>query len=205
MCLFEQAAKSWLHFIENKYEIIAGSKGKSYIIKLDCEAADFYHLSGMHYANDVDFNLRPSEYYGEKLVFALVDGKLDGTRIEKGRNWPKIKGRLNAIINLQKTLESNFLISRFDPEQVKGTNSQIDADYLIKNLDTDEAYFVFIDEDNNHRQYCKSAFKQEKIDYMNNQQKLTLLKTTKQVNGVEQILYVHPNYRPIGIKELLTV
>lgn len=195
MCLFKQAAQAWVNLIGTEYEIVTGRKGKQYMIKLDFEAADFPHLAGMQYARDVDFNLRPSEYYGEKLVPALVEGKLDGTRIEKSRNWPKIEGRLKAIINLQKTLDANFAIALFDPKRVKRTNSKIDADYLIKNMDTGETYFVFIDEDKNQRQYCKSAFEQESIDFMDNQQKLTVLKNTKHVNGVRTTLFSHPNYK----------
>lgn len=205
MCLFKQAAQAWLNLIGTEYEIVTGRKGKKYTIKLDFEAADFPHLAGMQYARDVDFNLRPSEYYGEKLIPALVDGKLDGTRIEKSRNWSKIEGRLKAIINLQKTLESNFAIALFDSSRVKGTNSRIDADYLIKNTDTGETYFVFIDEDKNQRQYCKSAFEQDSIDFMDNQQKLTVLKNTKYQDGLDVVLYVHPKFKSVEAEEAATV
>ena len=205
MCLFKQAALAWLGLIKTEYEIVAGQAGRQYRIKLSFEAADFPHLAGMQYARDVEFNLRPAQYYGEKLVYTLANGKLDGTRIEKSRNWPKIKGRLEAIIKLQSTLDSNFAISLFDPNRVRGMNSKIDADYLIKNLETNETYFVFIDEDQSHRQYCKSAFKKDHIDYMDNQQKLTLLKSTKYVNGIPEVLYTHPNYKPTAEKEPITV
>ena len=197
MCLFKQAAEAWLELIGTEYEIITGRKGKPYTINLDFAAADFPHLAGMQYALDVDFGLRSSEYYGAKLIPALVDGKLDGTKIEKSRNWSKIiEGRLKAIINLQKTLDSNFAISLFDPRKVRGTHSKIDADFLIKNLDTGETYFVFISEDSTHRQYCKSAFAQEGVDFMDNQQKLTILQNTKRINESATVLFTHPNYKP---------
>ncbi len=205
MCLFKQAAKAWLDLIGTEYEIVTGRRGKQYTIKLDFEAADFPHLAGMQYARDADFNLNPDEYYGEKLIPALIDGKLDGTGIERSRNWPRIEGRLKAIINLQKTLDSKFAIALFDQENVKYTNSSIDADYVIKNLDSGETYFVFIDEDKNQRQYCKSAFKQEKIDFMDGQQKLTLLKNTKRVDGVDNVLFLHPNFKPTETKAQATV
>ena len=205
MCLFKQAAQAWQSLIGTEYEIVTGRKGKQYTIKLDFEAADFPHLAGMQYARDVDFELRASEYYGEKLVPALIDGKMDGAKIEKSRNWSKIEGRLKAIINLQKTLDSNFSIALFDPKRVKGTNSKIDADYLIKNKDTGETYFVFIDEDKNQRQYCKSAFEQESVDFMDNQQKLTVLKNTKYKNGSVDLLFVHPNYKSVETEEMATV
>ena len=84
-------------------------------------------------------------------------------------------------------------------------NSKIDADYIIKNLETNETYFVFIDEEQSHRQYCKSAFKKDHIDYMDNQQKLTLLQSTKCINGITEILHTHPNYKPTAAKNTITI
>lgn len=195
MCLLRRAAEAWQSLVETEYEIIAGRKGKTYIIKLEFDCADFPHLAGMQYARDVDFGLNESEYYGEKLVKVLLNGKLDGCKIEKSRRWPKIRGRLKAIINLQNTLDTEFELANFDPGKVR-TGSKIDAEYVIKNLDSGETYFVFVDEDDAHRQYCKSAFAQENVDYMCNQARLVVLKVTKIEQGVEKTLFVHPNYIP---------
>lgn len=194
MCLFLKAAQAWQKLVQTEYRITAGRKGKSVSFRLDFDFADFPHLVGMQYAQDADFGLRPSEYYGDKLVTALLSGKMDGRRIERSRNWEKIKGRLNAVISLQQTLDSEFLIARFDPNRVH-TNSKIDADYVIKNLDSGEIYFVFIDESKKHRYYCKSAFAKTHIDYMQNQALLTVLKKEKIENGSSRVLYQHPNFK----------
>lgn len=194
MCLFLKAAQAWQILTQTEYRITAGRKGKAVSFRLDFDFADFPHLAGMQYAQDADFGLRPSEYYGEKLVPALLSGKMDASRIEKSRNWEKIKGRLNAIIGLQQTLDSDFSIALFDPSRVH-TNSKIDADYVIKNLDSGETYFVFIDEDKAHRHYCKSAFTKTNIDYMKNQPLLTVLKKEKIENGSSRVLYQHPNFK----------
>ncbi len=199
MCLLLEAAKAWQKLVETEYHITAGRKGKSVSIRLGFDFADFPHLAGMQYAQDIDFGLRSSEYYGEKLVPALLCGKMDGSKIEKGRNWEKIKGRLNAIIALQKTLDSEFSIALFDPFKVVHTNSKIDADYVIMNLDSGETYFVFIDEDKNHRHYCKSAFAKSNIDYMKNQPLLTVLKKEKFENGSRHVLFQHPNFKEQSI------
>ena len=104
--------------------------------------------------------------------------EMDGRRIENGRNWERIKGRLDAIIGLKETLEGDFLIAQFNPQKVRG-NSQIDADFIIKNERSGETYFVFIDEKDEQQHYCKSAFAKENTDYMENQSMLTVLKKRK--------------------------
>lgn len=194
MCLFLKAAQAWQRLTQTEYRITAGRKGKSVSFRLGFDLADFPHLAGMQYAQDADFGLRPSEYYGEKLVPALLGGKMDGHRIEGSRNWEKIKGRLNAVISLQQTLDSEFSIAHFDPARVH-TNSKIDADYVIKNQDSGETYFVFVDENKEHRHYCKSAFTKSNIDYMQNQVLLTVLKKEKIENGSSRLLYQHPNFK----------
>lgn len=201
MCLLLKAARAWYDLTQTEYQITAGRKGKTVSFRLDFDTADFPHLAGMQYAQDVDFGLRQSEYYGDKLLPSLLDGKLDGSKIEKSRNWAKIKGRLNAIIGLQNTLDSKFAIAFFDPSKVR-TSSNIDADYVIKNLDSGETYFVFVDEDVFHRHYCKSAFEKNRVDYMLNQAQLTVLKTEKFQDGNSQVLYLHPNYKeqPVTVK-----
>ncbi len=201
MSLFLEAAKAWQKLVEIEYLITAGRKGKSVSLRLGFDFADFPHLAGMQYAQDADFGLRSSEYYGEKLVPALLCGKMDGSRIEKSRNWEKIKGRLNAIISLQKTLDSEFSIAFFDSSKVH-TNSRIDADYVIKNLNSGETYFIFIDENKEHRYYCKSAFAKSNIDYMQNQTLLTVLKKVKFENGNSRVLFQHPNFKEQAIATL---
>ncbi|MBR5570761.1 MAG: hypothetical protein IKW10_07720 [Oscillospiraceae bacterium] len=193
MCLFLEAAQAWQRLIETRYYITAGRKGKLYQFRLDFKLEDFPHIAGMQYAQDVAFGLRTSEYYGKKLVPALLNGRLDGTKIEKSRNWERIRGRLCAIIGLQQTLESNFSIALFDPAKVP-TNSKIDAVYVIKNQDSGESYFIFIDKDKQYRHYCKSAFAESNINYMKNQSMLTLLKLDKFDSGKHQLIYQHPNY-----------
>ena len=192
MCLLLEAAKSWQQLTKIRYYISAGRKGKLSQFRLEFDNADFPHLAGMQYAQDVDFGLHFSEYYGDKLVPALLSGKMDGSKIEKSRSWGKIKGRLQAIINLQQTLESDFSIALFDPTK---SNSKINALYVIKNNISGETYFVFIDKDNGYRHYCKSAFAQNSIDYTKNQPLLTRLKVDKFDNGNRQLIYQHPNFK----------
>ena len=193
MCLLTEAARRWEQLSQTEYHILVGKRGKEISIHLKFDFADFPHLSGMQYAQDADFGIRASQYYGAKLVPALLHGKMDGSRIESSRNWGKIKGRLDAIIGLKETLEGNFQIAFFNPRKVRA-NSRIDADFIIKNEESGETFFVFIDEEHG-RHYCKSAFAKDNVDYMENQSMLTVLKKEKTENGKTTELYRHPNFK----------
>lgn len=194
MCLLLEAARAWVKLERTEYRIIAGRGKQTVRINLGFAFADFPHLAGMQYAKDVDFGLRPAEYYGERLIPALLDGRMDGQRITRGRNWAKIESRLRAIIGLKDTLESDFTLAYFDPRRVCA-NSRIDADFIIRNNDSGETYFVFIDEGEAQRHYCKSAFARTDIDYMQNQALLKVLQKEKLEGGRAELLFRHKNYK----------
>ena len=71
MSLFLEAAQAWQQLMQTEYRITAVRRRKIDRFCLHFDPADFPHLAGMQYAKDVDFGLRPTEYYGEKLLLAL--------------------------------------------------------------------------------------------------------------------------------------
>lgn len=94
MCLLRKAAEAWEKLLNFRYDMVFGRKKKSYVVSLSFERYDFPHLVGMQYANDVDFKINSAEYYGEKLITAILSGRLDPKRIEKSKNWDRIQKRL---------------------------------------------------------------------------------------------------------------
>ena len=60
MCLLLQAATSWINLMTTRYVFTLGYKNNAYNLPLIFEKVDFYHLSGMHYAKDVDFKIPPN-------------------------------------------------------------------------------------------------------------------------------------------------
>ena len=96
---------------------------------------------------------------GLLLDAASLAKRMDDTKIEASRNWGRISGRLTTIINLQNTLDNDFIIVSFDRSKVKGY-CQIDARFVLKSTISDDMYFVFLDE-RSGRYYCKSAFRKE--------------------------------------------
>ena len=82
MCLLRKAAEAWEKLLNLRYDMVFGRKKKSYVVSLSFERYDFPHLVGMQYANDVDFKINSAEYYGEKLITAILSGRVDPKRIE---------------------------------------------------------------------------------------------------------------------------
>lgn len=193
MNLLLSAAETWHSFLETHYRFIIGRSGTAKCIDLYFRSDDFDHLSGIHYANDVDFKLHKKEYRRTKLLSALLSGKLDGSLIEKSRNWPQIKGRLNAVVHMQAILESEFRIYTFSPNRLP-FHSQIAAEYLLYSEKTGDGVFLFFDRDA-ETYYCKSVFEKGTGDYRTNQSAWTVLAKTKCENGQETVLFKHPNYR----------
>ncbi len=154
---------------------------------------DFDHLSGIHYANDVDFKLHPNEYRRGKLTDAVISRKIDSTLIEKSINWERISKRLQDIIYLEKILDSDFRIYRFNPTKLN-FYSDIKANFLIYSELYRMGVFLFIDRDISI-DYCKSIFTRDERDYTLNQTKWTMLKKVKYIGGVEEVLFVSASYR----------
>lgn len=192
MGLLYEAAKAWENLNNKEYVFIVAHKKKKNEIELTFNYEDFPHLIGMHYAKDVDFGLNEAEYYGNRLVPAIINKVLDDEKIEQSRNWNNISGRLNSIIKLQNTLDNDFGIFKFNSKKVRG-HSRIEAKYVIKNLSTEEVYFVFFDEADK-RFFCKSTFQKNNIDYSENQTRLTMLQKTKIVDGTSRLLYQKETY-----------
>lgn len=187
MGIFLDAARAWDELCKISYSIVLGHRGSLHTLHLTFEPQDFPHIVGMQYAKDVDFGLRPAEYYGTKLLGAVLSGKLDERRICNSRAWSRIEGRLTAIVNLRQTLSGAFDIAKFNPRKVYGS-CNINAEYVIKNRLSGETFFVFLDSENG-RYYCKSAFRSEHLDYMRFQTQMKVLLVTKQDCFGEEVLY----------------
>ncbi|MBE6964576.1 MAG: hypothetical protein E7441_00905 [Ruminococcaceae bacterium] len=193
MGLFLEAAKCWNSLQNTSYCITFGKNKKLKNINLIFRDVDFDHLSGIHYADDVDFKLHRNEYRGDKLIPALLSQKLDDGLIEKSSNWGKISDRLSAVTNICDVLESNFTLYYFSPNRLT-FHSTITAVYFLYSEQFSNGIFLFLDKEENCF-YCKSVFSKDVRDYCINQTRLKVLKKTKMVCGEEKTLFVHPNFK----------
>lgn len=194
MGLLLDAARCWNDLHDVKYILDVARKGSLERVELSFLYEDFPHLAGMQYARDVDFGIRRSEYYGERLIPALLDKNMIDTKMEESRNWERITGRLKAIVNLQNVLDGEFTIVFFNKKKVRGF-SQIEARFAIRSVTWGDVYFIFLDE-RSGRYYCKSAFRKETIDYTENQSIMAVLQKSKITAGKTEILYTRSGYCP---------
>lgn len=198
MSLFLDAATKWNSLQNTEYRIVLGHKKSTEHIKVTFRLEDFDHLSGMQYANDVDFGLHRNQYRGEKLVPALLSGKLDDKLIEKSQSWQKISERLAAVVCLDEILDSDFSIYKFDRCKLP-FHSEIKAVYCIYSEMQKSGVFLFLDKEN-RCYYCKSVFEKDRNDYRTNQTRWTVLKKEKVTEEGSETLFVHRSYvEPVGV------
>ncbi len=193
MSLFLAAARKWESLSDTSYDITIGHKNTSETLHIAFRPIDFHHLSGIHYAKDIEFGLYWKEYQGEKLIQVLTSQKMDSTLIEKSANWDKISERLSAIIRINEILESDFSIYRFHPRRLP-FHSTIKAAYFLYREQNQDGIFLFVDQEEDCY-YCKSIFQKNANDYRSNQTRWTVLKKTKRVAGTETPLFTHPSYK----------
>ncbi len=197
MGLLYDSAIAWEGLRDTTYYLLLGKAGKLCdSITLEFAPEHFPHLAGMQYAGDVDFNLNRAERMGKKFIRKVIAHDIDDTLVEKSENWDsRIKGRLNSILELEKTLDSDFLICKFDPRKMRN-GSEIDAKYVIKSSTSNLSFFVFVDENDSSRWYCKSIFSFDCADYTIGQTRVTVLKKQKRIAGEMVSDYTHKNYKP---------
>lgn len=198
MGLFLNAAVKWNSLQNTKYLLVLGHKRSTEYINITFRPEDFDHLSGMQYANDVDFSLHRNQYRGDKLVPALLSGKLDDALIEKSQSWYKISERLSAIIHLDDILDSEFSIYKFDRFKLP-FHSDIRAAYCIYSETHKNGVFLFLDEENRCC-YCKSVFEKDFHDYRTNQTRWTVLKKERTTERGTETVYLHKSFvEPVGV------
>lgn len=193
MSLILEAAKQWTHLLNCEYSLTIGRKGKMQELKLTFRSEDFDHLAGMQYADDVDFKLHPNEYRGAKLIPALLAGKVDGALLEKSRSWERIQDRLHVVLNLEKILDDDFEVYRFESKKLP-FYSKIKASYCIYSDLCNKGIFLFWDGSDQY--YCKSVFSFDgDNDYRKGQARWTLLHKFKTESGIAKELFRYEKYK----------
>ena len=198
MGLFLDAAVKWSSLQNTQYLLVLGHKKSTEYINMTFRPEDFDHLSGMQYANDIDFGLHRNQYRGDKLIPALLSAKLDDKLIEKSQSWDKISERLSAIIRLDEILDSDFVIYKFDRFKLP-FHSDIKAAYCIYSETQKNGVFLFLDEEQ-RCYYCKSVFEKDCNNYRTNQTRWTVLKKEKTTELGTKTIFLHKSFvEPIGV------
>ena len=176
MALLYDAAVAWDNLLNTSYQITYGKSGKLYSVSLSFKPEHFFHMSGIHYVDDVDFKI---SFKKSNFLSLILSGKIDSGVVEKSSNWVDIKGRLEAIVRLEGILDSDFEFYQFNPRYLP-FYSNLSAKYMIRDTQTRDVVFLFVDgeEDNS---YCKSIFTMTDRDYSAGQRKVRLLQKCKSI------------------------
>lgn len=165
-CLYE-AAKAWEELTAYRYRITH----KSGEILLGFDKAEFYHLAGFQYLNDIVLPIRWSR---PKTIQIVLDGKITDRHISKSKNYAMIQERLKAIIKLKEVLDSTFRLYRFNPSALP-FYTKITAHNLIT-ADIGDVVFLFTDNMEDGTAYARSIFlKSEDRDFTQRQKELKII------------------------------
>lgn len=176
MDLLMQSATAWKEITEYRYLFTYGYKKRLYPINLTFSSEDYPHLAGFQYMKDISL----PNYTSTKIIDRILDGKITFSKIQKAAQYEEmIKPRLEALVNLKKSLDNEFALYSYMPRMYPFTTG-IKADYLIaSHFEMDS--FVFIIQttpqgDAKCNFLCCSIFSKGDRDYEANQRSRTLLK-----------------------------
>lgn len=156
-----------------EYEFVIARKGCKIIIKLKFEKLHFIHLMGLQYIRDV----RALDNKAAVVFDNLYNHKISESQINSSFNYQKIKDRIHFLCQLEKILDDNKTVFKYNDKQ--NAFSLIHADFLLENTVESRNVFVFLAQNPDGSYFCRSFFPQEKYDYSTGQAKWTLLSKKK--------------------------
>ena len=183
----QTAAKAYLDLLDIEYQIVLGRKKKNVLMSIAFDETHFFHLAGLHYLTD-----RTTLLYGDRaqLFRKIISGVISPQQIESSAFYSQIKERIEFLAFLEKILDSNKTVFKYNPQL--DTFSAIQADFLLKNEIRSRNIFTFLSNDTMSGKYfCRSFFPQKDKDYSVGQTNWTLL-YKKKIHismGLEEILY----------------
>lgn len=183
MALLYDAAAAWDKLLNTSYQFTYGIKGTLHKIFLTFRVDQFFHLSGIHYVNDIDFGI---PFNKANFLAKVLSGEIDASAVEKSTHWEDIKGRLESLVRLETVLDSDFTLYLFNKQRLP-FYSNIDANFLLKNQQTGDIVFLFMDGPPLDS-FCRSIFSMQELDYSRGQRKVGLLKKIKYQNSSTAVL-----------------
>lgn len=181
----KDCVNAFLPLLNTEYEIVLGRKGVAVTLRIAFDKKDCFHLMGLQYLID-----RPELNRDRGKVFdEIVAGSITTEQVESSDFYKKIEGRVNFLPLLEKLLDSNDTVFKYNKKA--NMYSMIDADYLMKNNMEERNLYLFLSYGVDDKYFCRSFFPEEKKDYTRNQASWTMLykKKCNMSTGEEIILY----------------
>ena len=167
----QERAKAFRRLMDYEYNIILGRKGKLTEFSINFEAADFFHLIGLHKLTDIINGRLPSE----KVFYDCLKGNVTYSELTQSAFFGKLGNRFEYFNRLEDMLDSNNIIFKCNTSTLKRF-SRITADFELKNIYEALTFYLFIEKRSySQYQYGKSFIQNDIVDYTYGQTNLTLL------------------------------
>ena len=188
MNLLQECAFAFQKLLMYEYHFVIGRKGQSREFNLTFQKADFHHLAGLHKLKDI---AQLQQGMRERIFDKILNGNISSELIEKSVYYNQMSGRIFPLIDLEKMLDDNKTIFRYNEKIQKF--SLIKADYLLEGQANLIPTYLFLgkrDEDENE-QMCRTFFRIENKNYTERQPKYALLKKEKKnlLSGAVEVQY----------------
>jgi len=159
-----------------EYHFVIGRKGKIKEFYLKFDKADFHHLLGLHKLKDI---AQIQQGKREKIFDKIQNGEITEALVRKSSFYNHMKDRIIPLIGLEKMLDGNNMIFRYNEKAQKF--SVIKADYLLEGTADEIPAFLFLGKrkEDEKEQMCRTFFRVGDIDYTRGQPQYTLLKKEK--------------------------
>lgn len=184
MGLLLDAARAWEKMCLISYQFTYGMNKKLHHIVLSFQEEQFAHLSGIHYISDIDLSL---PYKKSNFLTMVLHGNIPEESITRSCHWADITNRLEAIIRLERILDSDFSLYLFRANRLP-FHSNIDASFLIKDKITGDTVFLFVSGEL-EASFCRSIFMKTNRDYSANQKRLAQLRKIKVISGETFVIF----------------
>lgn len=168
-------AHAYQKLLDYEYEMTIGSKDKLIKLTLFFESSHFLHLIGLHKLTDLQIQRTDKKNVIEKII----NCEITYDNICKSAYFSEIAERIQFFILLERILDSNDLVIRYNKRKVKGT--AVEASFVIVYEYENRKLHYFIDFDGEERLYGRTFFIRTGTDdkYIAGQQKYKVLKKIK--------------------------
>lgn len=199
MDIIYECAVKFVKVKKCQYHFVVSKNRKTREIQVGFIDSDFFHLAGLHYLKDISI----PQARKDTLINIIEKKKITDELLEKSRfyNLPQsdqdVKSRIEELRFLEEYFDTNNYIKMFNIRNMKGSSSQIEAEYIIESRlpNSQKSVYIFLKRrEQNPEVYCLvSFFKKNHITYSGDALYWMLKEKYSETGCVT--LYQHKNYR----------
>lgn len=166
---FLECAKAFENLLSIEYRIILGKKGKLIQLNINFKKTEFHHLMGLGKLIDMEFSKENRNYVFNNILNKTITYKYASS----SKYFNKINDRFAPLSNIEKILDSNEIIFRYNEKNANF--SKIQADFLLATPFDGNDVYIFISKQEEENYFCRSFFPRSNRDYTKGQTKFIML------------------------------